>query len=185
MTAPAKIQGGKSLADVIQLLETRALISAFLEYEYLFEHLADAVDPLQEFAERSGLVAAIGQDEVQRLIAAPFERFRTIVAAEIEAEFSPSLAPDLPTDHAAQLVMSWELDDPRDSWRHTGEPRPAAGQVRGPAHLMSASAAPAKSTVDAFLYVAALDDVARLKAWLDDHPKDAPMLLEMLESKLC
>jgi hypothetical protein len=181
MTAPVKIPGGKPLADVIQLLETRALIRAFLEYEHQFEHLADAVDPLQEFAEQSGLVAAIGQDEVQRLIAAPFEHFRAIVAAEIEAEFSPSMAPDLPNDYAAQAVMQWELDDPRDRWRWTGEPRPAAR----PAVTQRAPYAPAKSTVDAFLYVAALDDVVRLKAWLDDHPKDAPMLLELLEAKLC
>src|SRR5690242_6110730 len=86
MNAPVQIISGKALDDAIWLLETRALIRAYLEYEYQFEHLADAVDPLQKFAENSGLVAAIGQDEVQRLIAAPFARFRSIVVAEIEAE---------------------------------------------------------------------------------------------------
>ena len=44
---------------------------------------------------------------------------------------------------------------------------------------------PAQSTRDAFFYVVALDDVDRLKAWLADHPKDAPILLQLLESKLC
>jgi hypothetical protein len=41
---------------------------------------------------------------------------------------------------------------------------------------------PAKSTVDAFRLVAATGDVARLKAWFADRPKDAPLLLALLES---
>jgi hypothetical protein len=41
---------------------------------------------------------------------------------------------------------------------------------------------PARSTVDAFHYLAATGDVARLKAWLADRPKDAPLLLALLES---
>ncbi|MGY3410104.1 hypothetical protein ACVWZV_006217 [Bradyrhizobium sp. GM5.1] len=134
MNAPVEMLGGKPLEDAIWLLETRALIRAFLEYEWQYEHLADAIDPLQEFAEQSGLVAAIGQDEVQRLIAAPFERLRAIVAAEIEAEIAPTLAPELSSDDAAQLVMSWELDDVRDKWRWTGEPRPVQpAQTKKPA----------------------------------------------------
>ena len=44
--------------------------------------LCDLVDVLQEFAEQTGLVAGIGQDAVQEIIAAPF----AIVRAEIEAE---------------------------------------------------------------------------------------------------
>jgi hypothetical protein len=157
---------GKPLEDAIWLLETRALIRSFLEYEHQYEHLADAIDPLQEFAEQSGLVAAIGQDEVQRLIAAPFERFRAIVALEIEAEFSSSLAPDLPSDYATQLVMSWELDDPRDRWRWTGEMPPALQIEPKQARTYK----PADSTVDAFKFVASLGDPDRLRAWLKDHP---------------
>jgi hypothetical protein len=41
---------------------------------------------------------------------------------------------------------------------------------------------PAQSTVDAFHFVVATGDVARLKAWLLDRPKDAPFLLALLES---
>jgi hypothetical protein len=41
---------------------------------------------------------------------------------------------------------------------------------------------PAQSTVDAFRIVTAAADVARLKAWLADRPKDAPLLLALLES---
>jgi hypothetical protein len=41
---------------------------------------------------------------------------------------------------------------------------------------------PAQSTVDAFRLIAASGDVGRLKAWLADRPKDAPLLLALLES---
>jgi hypothetical protein len=41
---------------------------------------------------------------------------------------------------------------------------------------------PAASTIDAFRLVAAAGDVGRLKAWLADRPKDAPLLLALLES---
>jgi hypothetical protein len=40
---------------------------------------------------------------------------------------------------------------------------------------------PPQATIDAF-FVAAGGDVARLKAWLADRPKDAPLLLALLES---
>ena len=179
MNALVEILGGKPLADAIWLLETRSLIRAFLEYEYQFEHLADAIDPLQEFAERSGLVAALGQDEVQRLIAAPFERFRAIVAVEIEAEFAPTIAPELPTDYAAQLVMSWEIDDARDRWRWTGEMPPAAqAEPKQPRAYK-----PAASTVDAFLDVVRRGDPAYLATWLAAHPADAPHLMRFYEAK--
>jgi hypothetical protein len=38
-------------------------------------------------------------------------------------------------------------------------------------------------TIDAFWYVVGLDDPDRLKTWMRDHPKDAPTLLKLLESK--
>jgi hypothetical protein len=41
---------------------------------------------------------------------------------------------------------------------------------------------PAQSTIDAFRLVADGGDVGRLKAWLADRPKDAPLLLALLES---
>jgi hypothetical protein len=43
---------------------------------------------------------------------------------------------------------------------------------------------PAQSTVAAFRIVVASGDVGRIKAWLADRPKDAPLLLAMLESSL-
>jgi hypothetical protein len=81
---------------------------------------------------------------------------------------------------AADLIAQWERADPRDAWRHTGEqppraiiePRPAPEPYR-----------PAQSTIDAFLYVVSLCNPERLKAWLGDHPQDAPFLLKLLEGK--
>jgi hypothetical protein len=44
---------------------------------------------------------------------------------------------------------------------------------------------PAQSTIAAFRLVVATGDVGRLKAWLADRPKDAPLLLALLESPSC
>jgi hypothetical protein len=41
---------------------------------------------------------------------------------------------------------------------------------------------PAVSTIAAFRYLVAMGDVAHLKGWLGDRPKDAPLLLALLES---
>jgi hypothetical protein len=68
-------------------------------------------------------------------------------------------------EEAAAIMARWEaMDGPGASPR---EPEPYQ---------------PAKSTVDAFRLVVAAGDVGRLKAWLADRPKDAPLLLAMLES---
>jgi hypothetical protein len=85
-------------------------------------------------------------------------------------------------EEIAAMVRDWEMDDPRDRWRHTGELRPATQPAPVPRRDPYA---PPQSTVDAFLYVVELDDVARLKAWLDDHRRDAPILLKLLKAKLC
>lgn len=41
----------------------------------------------------------------------------------------------------------------------------------------------ARSTIDAFYYVVSLNDPDRLKAWLRQHPVDAPTLLKLLECR--
>jgi hypothetical protein len=84
-------------------------------------------------------------------------------------------------EEIAAMVREWELADPRDRWRWTGEPRPP----ERPVVIQREAYTPPQSTIDAFFYVVALDDVDRLKAWLADHPKDATILLELLEAKLC
>lgn len=177
MNALAKNLVGDSLEDAIWRLETRALIRAYLEYEHQYEHLADAVDPLQEDAEASGLLAAIGQDQVQRLIAKPFERFRDIVAAEIAAECRTEIEPDLPSEYALCLVREWELADPRDRWRWNGEMKP-------PPQVKVTEKAPYRtpqSTINAFLFVLGTGDVDHLSTWLALHPADAPYLLRLYE----
>jgi hypothetical protein len=140
-------------------------------------------DEMQAVAEHTGLIAAIGQDAVQDIMG------EAIAAASLVPELDE---PDLAElDEAmeieialrtAEMVRDFELADDRDKWRHTGERRPA---VRPEPSPRREPYAPPQSTVDAFLYVTALDDVARLKAWLDDHRRDAPILLKLLEAKLC
>jgi hypothetical protein len=83
---------------------------------------------------------------------------------------------------AADLIAQWERADPRDRWRHTGEqpprtvePAPAAAQpYRTP-----------QATIDAFMYVARLDDPEYLARWLADHKRDAAHLLKIWKAKQC
>lgn len=65
----------------------------------------------------------------------------------------------------AAILERWEVLPPPE------RPAPArAAPYRTPA-----------STVDAFRYVLALDNPAYLKAWLLDHPRDAPTLLKLVD----
>ena len=74
-------------------------------------------------------------------------------------------------EEVAAIVGRWEATDcAAGVHRWTPKPEPYR---------------PASSTVAAFFYVVALDDVDRLKAWLADHPNDAATLLKLLEAKLC
>lgn len=168
MNAPiATVRAPRSIDDVRQFFERVCESRADLYADGVLT-LHEAVDELQAIATLTGLVEAIGQDAVQEIIS------------------SPPLVPDLAYEteimlRAAELVRRWEMEDPRDRWKHTGEPKPGTR----PEVKKRGRYAPPQSIVDAFLDVAALDDVARLKAWLDDHPKDAPALLKLLESRLC
>jgi len=64
---------------------------AWLVYDTDF---CELVDILQEFAEQTGLVAQIGQDAVQEIIAAPFAIVREMIDAE-EATLQPEPEPEL------------------------------------------------------------------------------------------
>jgi len=68
--------------------------------------LHTAVDNLQRLAERWGLIDLHGQDEIQ---------------AQMAFAFGWVGIDEIPSDRAVQLVRQWELADPRDRWRHTGE----------------------------------------------------------------
>ncbi|MCC8964894.1 hypothetical protein H8A95_21910 [Bradyrhizobium sp. Pear76] len=83
------------------------------------------------------------------------------------------------------LVTAWELADPRDAWRHTGE-APSPAHVRNSDISGSAGRPPQyrtpQATIDAFRIVLDAGNPDRLATWLRNHPADAPALLEMLEA---
>jgi hypothetical protein len=70
-------------------------------------------------------------------------------------------------EEGAAILMRWEA--------MAGGPAPPALAEPEPYR-------PARSTADAFRFLVATGDVGHLKAWLADRPKDAPLLLELLES---
>jgi hypothetical protein len=78
------------------------------------------------------------------------------------------------------IVRRLELADPRDRWKHTGEAPPEAFDIPTAAKQ---SYRPPQSVVDAYWYVVGLRNPQRLKAWLANHPKDAPSLIKLLEGK--
>jgi hypothetical protein len=80
---------------------------------------------------------------------------------------------------ADDLVTQWELADPRDRWRHTGEPPPPPEEEI----LVLRPYRTAQSTIDAFRYVVREGDPEYLEAWLGRHPKDAPYLRGLLGGK--
>jgi hypothetical protein len=82
---------------------------------------------------------------------------------------------------AADIVRRWELADPRDRWKHTGE-QPARA-VGNPATVQPYRTP--QATIDAFWYVVRLDNPDYLARWLCDHKSDAAHLLKIWKSKQC
>jgi hypothetical protein len=117
-------------------------------YAVGFLTLQEAVDELQAIAVLTGLVEAIGQDAVQKIM---------VGAPPIVPEIAEAYDAEIML-RAAELVRQWEMADPRDRWKHTGEPKPLATA----ADVKRAPYAVPTSTTDAFLFVAALDDVGRV-----------------------
>ena len=89
--------------------------------------------------------------------------------------------------HAADLVRQWEMQDPRDAWRHTGEtPPPAAfrnADYPGTPQPNRHHYRTPQATIDAFFFVAGLNDADYLKRWLQQHPRDAETLCKLWEGK--
>jgi hypothetical protein len=74
MTAPLHHPVAAARVDLLRAFEARearALLWKVGEFD-----LSEAVDKLQADAERDGLVDAVGQDEVQRIMAVAFHRVR-------------------------------------------------------------------------------------------------------------
>ncbi|WP_038968031.1 hypothetical protein [Bradyrhizobium diazoefficiens] len=192
MSGPAK-----TAATVVDLVEVLRELADSKAYRYAHHQLEllDAADDLQQFAERTGLVALLGQDTVQAEISGPFAWVRGhLNDNEPKDDGEPDQS--LPSDYTAQLVKQWELDDPRDRWRWTGEPRPAAKHVRTSPHLtMNAPYEPQpewperkpyktpETTIAAFLQLVQLGDAERLAAWLEDRAADAAFLTEYLRAQ--
>jgi hypothetical protein len=131
-----------------------------------------AVDGLQYYAERD-LVAELGQDRVQDIIAAAFVWAREVVDAEV---YDEAVGPG----YAADIVRQWEMADSRDRWRHTGEAPPAA--ILAPPATKPFYATP-QSVVDAFWCTVQSGDADHLSQWLTDHPLDASYLKKLWEAK--
>ncbi|WP_247409678.1 hypothetical protein [Bradyrhizobium sp. 150] len=171
MSGPAK-----TTAPVVDLVEVLRELADAKAYRYAHHQIEvpDAVDDLQNFAQKTGLAA--DQDLVQNVIAGPFAWVRELNDNEPQSDTECELA--APSDDAQQLVRAWELEDARDRWKHTGElpPSPAEKPKTPVAYK------PADSTIDAFFYLVRLGDSERLRSWLDDHRQDASYLLELLEA---
>jgi hypothetical protein len=118
--------------------------------------LQRAVDNLQHLAELWGLVDDIGQDAIQNVIA-------------YNGTIEPPGLSEYEIGYIQRIITQWEAAD-------DARPRAAATAIEREPYR------PARSTEAAFRYLVATGDVVRLKAWLADRGKDAPLLLALLES---
>jgi hypothetical protein len=132
-----------------------------------FMPLQDALDGLQEAAAAQGLLKRYGQTEIQEILVESFARWHVLAEiAELER-----LAELRQQQEIAEILerISAPIDEPRrDNPRRDAGPPPYRT---------------ATSTVDAFWHVVGLRDQGRFKAWLADHPRDAPFLLQLLKGK--
>jgi hypothetical protein len=154
-----------------------------------------AVDELQAVAKLTGLSRRKGWDFVQSLMNDAFAAIDTEICANCERSADQHYCVDTPkgrelfcdgidaeiTLRAADLVRQWELDDPRDRWKHTGEAPP-------PPELAPIPARPYRSpkpSVDAFLWLASQENADALAEWLKSHKRDAPYLLKIWKARQC
>jgi hypothetical protein len=83
MNALVKTNDARPLLPLVDILRILAA-SAASSWELFPLELADVVDPLQDFAERTKLVHAIGQDAVQEILSDAFAPYRLAELAEPE-----------------------------------------------------------------------------------------------------
>jgi hypothetical protein len=161
MNAPVRASDLAPLGDAHDFAECCGTDAWFYSNGWI--SLLTAADNLQNLAERWGLIEEIGQDTVQAIMVDAFAPHEA--AEEV----------DLPSDYAAQIVRLWELADPHDRWRHSGD-APPAPEIVAPAAARAIRAPSA--TVEAFKYVASLGDPDHLARWLRDHSDVAVALLK-------
>ncbi len=109
------------------------------------------------------------------------DQHRTVDTGEGPEFFCEEFETQIHLD-AADLVRQWELADPRDRWKHTGEAPPKTSTA--PKASPRTHSTP-ESVVNAFKFVAGLGDADRLARWLADHPADAPELFKIWKGKQC
>jgi hypothetical protein len=161
MNAPVRLAEAEPLADIEDFRECAADYAWFYRSGWLEK--ADAVDWAQRHAELWGLVDIDGQDTIQLELAAAFAR-----------------VPAAAADYASDILMRWDLADPRDRWRWSSEAPPLVpNDEPGP---RSAYRTP-QSTIDAFLYVARNESTEYLADWLARHPLDAQHLQKIWKHK--
>ena len=128
--------------------------------------LQDAVDGLQAAAAQ-GLVATHGQDAVQEIMSEAFAKVdkpgRKIIVSTFARPFTKL------TELERLAILRQCHDFEQRTRAPIDEPRPPCRT--------------AQSTINAFWHVIGLRDQERFKAWLADHPRDAPFLLKLMEGK--
>jgi hypothetical protein len=108
-----------------------------------------------------------------------------LFACEVEADICPTCGniiedfEELIALRTVDLVTQWELDDPRDRWKHTGELPPP--RVEEPPKVKPYRTP--QATIDAFFGWVIRQDEAAQARWLAEHPKDAPYIRKLLEEK--
>ncbi|WGR91849.1 hypothetical protein MTX26_15925 [Bradyrhizobium sp. ISRA443] len=135
--------------------EKRALLCAYGEME-----VQAAVDGLQYYAARAGLLDELGQDRVQDVIAAAFIWAHEHAEAEADFAYDP--------DYGRQIIARWEAEDAK---------RPPVEEASEPTCRTPAA------TVDAFWIVVDKDDPDYLAEWLAEHPLDAEHLHKIWRRK--
>jgi hypothetical protein len=152
-------------ADTLEAFKARCWARALLVHEGVMDFY-EAIDGLQNAAVASGLIERVGQDEIQHLMSEAF-------GEEL---------PELQTG-VADIVRRLELADPRDAWLHTGAAPPPESVRNSEFPDLPRLYKTSPSTIAAFNQVIGTGDVARIDAWLADHPKDAAFLLKLLEGR--
>jgi hypothetical protein len=173
MTAPVRQQ--QIAVDPVAVFIARAEARAILWREGEIT-LHDAVDVLWADAERDGLVAKLGADHVQQILADAFAPVRDDVTDDVDLE-----------NHRA--VRFYESNDEYDGLSFTFAKACRAAdervrQQRKRQHERSNKPHVAESTLQAAEYLIQQKDPKRLRAWLAQHTaEERAAILQHLEQK--